>query len=398
MSWEFKVPMQVAARSLFYIPVYGLAVFLFWPGLLKYLDKLNPFLYSLYLCLLSCSVSMVIMPVLIWFGNKCGLVDHPDEARKHHKTSVPLTGGMAIFAGFMITIAFNFHFSKEMKGILVASVLIFIVGALDDRFGLSAKIRLMVQFMATLILILADVRITCIPLWLGGYYSDIIITFIWVIGITNSMNFIDGMDGLAAGTSIIYSIFFAIIATVLGQWYMMFLAAALAGGCLGFFPYNFRLNKPARVFLGDSGSTFLGFMFASFAILGDWGPSILDIAIPVIIMSVLIFDMSLTTIVRIHTGEVNNFSQWLHYTGRDHFHHRLMSLGISAKKAALIFFGVSICLGLEAITMLFSSVLNSILIIVHTILLFSIIGYILVLQNGRPKNAPLQVTQVSGNI
>jgi UDP-GlcNAc:undecaprenyl-phosphate/decaprenyl-phosphate GlcNAc-1-phosphate transferase len=158
----------------------------------------------------------------------------------------------------------------------------------------------------------------------------------------------------------------------------MFFAAAIAGSCLGFFPYNFRKGKPARAFLGDSGATFLGFLLASFAILGNWGNSILDIAVPVLIMSVLIFDMSLTTIVRIATGEVRSFGQWLHYTGRDHFHHRLHGLGISQKQAAILFFAVSICFGLQAIAILFANTTIAILILVQSALSFLILGVVLV--------------------
>jgi UDP-GlcNAc:undecaprenyl-phosphate GlcNAc-1-phosphate transferase len=195
------------------------------------------------------------------------------------------------------------------------------------------------------------------------------------------MNFIDGLDGLASGSSIIYSGFFALIAFVTKQYYFLFMSIAILGSCFGFFVYNFRKGKPALAFLGDSGATFLGFLLASFALLGEWGESIVDIVIPILIMSVLIFDMTLTTVVRIYSGEVKNFSQWLHYTGRDHFHHRLLDLGIGKYSATWLFFGVSFCFGIEALAILFSNVLVSVLILLHSILVFAIIGIILVLRN-----------------
>ncbi|MBN1127984.1 MAG: undecaprenyl/decaprenyl-phosphate alpha-N-acetylglucosaminyl 1-phosphate transferase, partial [Chitinispirillaceae bacterium] len=217
-------------------------------------------------------------------------------------------------------------------------------------------------------------------------YVETIITLIWLIGITNSMNFIDGMDGIAAGTSMIYSSFFAIIALISSQYYLMFLAVALTGASLAFFLYNFRPKKSALIFLGDSGATFLGFLLASFAILGDWGKSSLtDILVPVLIMSVLIFDMTLTTVVRIATGGVKSFSQWLTYTGRDHVHHRLLTLGYSKSTAALVFFAVSVSFGLEAVVMYLAPVQLSVLILLHSIIAFIIIGFILVARtNGRP--------------
>ncbi len=360
---------------------YAAAILIFVPGVRIFAES-NTVLYSAYLFFLSFILCFIFMPFLIRIGERLGLVDRPDEERKRHKAPTPLTGGIMIYFAFVATMLLNFHFSVEVKAILVSSTVIFLVGLIDDRWGTTATLRLIVQVGAALFLALYGVRVTFVPAWLGGIYVDIIITVIWIIGITNSMNFIDGMDGLAAGSSIIYSLFFAIIGIITKQYYMVSLTIAIAGSCMGFFVYNFRKNKPALVFLGDSGSTFLGFLLASFAILGTWGPSIIDIVIPILIMSVLIFDMSLTTIVRIYTREVRGFGQWLHYTGRDHFHHRLEGLGITRNQATGIFFGVSVCFGVEALAILFASVLVSILILLHTIFTFVIIGTILVLRNN----------------
>jgi UDP-GlcNAc:undecaprenyl-phosphate GlcNAc-1-phosphate transferase len=335
-------------------------------------------LYWLYLLACSFLICFSIVPLAVLFGKKTGIMDAPDSDRKHHVNPTPLTGGLAIYCAFVICIMINFQFSLQMKAILVASSLVFFVGLLDDRFSLPAWVRLVAQFGAAALLIAFDVRISFIPVYLGGVYVETIITVLWLIGITNSMNFIDGMDGLAAGTSMIYSVFFAIIALLSHQHYLMFLAVALTGSSLGFFLYNFRPKKNALVFLGDSGATFLGFLLASFAIMGDWGiDSLTDILIPVLIMSVLIFDMTLTTVVRIGTGEVKNFSQWLSYTGRDHVHHRILTLGYSKTTAALIFFAVSVSFGLEAVVMYLAPARLSVLILCHSIIAFIIIGVIL---------------------
>lgn len=381
---------MISEINLFSFPrfiAYGAAVFIFVPGVRIFAES-NTVLNSVYLFFLSFLLCFISMPFLIRLGERLRLVDCPDEERKRHKRPTPLTGGIAIYCAFVGTMLLNFHFSVEVKAILVSSTIIFLVGLADDRWGTSAAMRLIVQVGAALFLALYGVRMTFVPVWLGGIYVEVVITVIWIIGITNSMNFIDGMDGLASGSSIIYSLFFAIIGIITKQYYMLFLTIAIAGSCMGFFLHNFRKNKPALVFLGDSGSTFLGFLLASFAILGTWGPSIVDIVIPILIMSVLIFDMSLTTIVRIYTKEVRNFSQWLHYTGRDHFHHRLEGLGISKNQATGLFFAFSICFGIEALAILFASVLVSILILVHTILTFIIIGTILVVRNKKTDTNP----------
>jgi UDP-GlcNAc:undecaprenyl-phosphate/decaprenyl-phosphate GlcNAc-1-phosphate transferase len=339
--------------------------------------------YVLYLLCLSFLFSYVANPVLFAFADKIKLVDHPDEARKKHSIPTPLTGGMAVYFAFIATMFINLHFSVEVKAIIGASTLIFLVGLIDDIWGSSAQLRLLVQVAASLIVIFFGVRVTFVPDFLGGIFTETIITMIWFIGITNAMNFIDGMDGIASGSSIIYAAFFSIVAFLTKQYYLLFFSLAVAGSCAGFLFYNFRGRKPALVFLGDSGSTFLGFLLASFAILGDWGDSIIDIVIPVLIMSVLIFDMTLTTVFRLITGEVKTFSQWLHYTGRDHLHHRLADLGITKHQATWLFFGISITFGIEALAILFADVLVSVLILVHSILTFFILGILLVLQNRK---------------
>lgn len=339
-------------------------------------------LQSLHLVALSFLICYIIMPFCIILGKKFGIMDEPDEERKKNMISTPRTGGIAIYASFVATILLNFHFSVEVKVILFTSTIIFFLGLIDDRWGVPANIRLLVQLAASLVLVWFGIHMTFVPAWLGGIVTETVMTVVWFIGITNAMNFIDGMDGLAAGSSIIYSFFFGLIAIITQQGYLMLLSIAIAGSCAGFFIFNFRRDKPALVFLGDSGSTFLGFILACFAIQGEWGKSIIDIVIPVLIMSVLIFDMTLTTVLRIYKKEVRSFAEWVRYTGRDHFHHRLASLGLTKSQSTMIFFGVSICFGVEAMAILFADVLVSVLILLHSILTFIIIGLLLVL----PKN------------
>jgi UDP-GlcNAc:undecaprenyl-phosphate GlcNAc-1-phosphate transferase len=162
---------------------------------------------------------------------------------------------------------------------------------------------------------------------------------------------------------------------------MMFLAIALAGSCCGYLPHNFRGRKPARIFLGDNGSTFLGFLLASIALIGEWGQSIMDIIVPVLIMSVLIFDQSLTTFLRIWRGNVRSFTEWINFTGRDHFHHQLSAVLGSKWMAFIMYQSVNVCFGLAALAILFSNIIIALVVLVHTILAFLIIGTVLVFGN-----------------
>jgi len=363
---------------------FSVLIFLLLPVTRKWAESSTIYnfnlLYCIYLVFLSFIISFIINPFLIKLSHSIGLLDHPDEARKHHKKPVALSGGSSIYLAFIATMLFNFHFSLEVKAILIASSLIFFVGLADDRWGLSANFRLAIQLIASFIVILYGVRVTFVPDFLGGIVTETIITIIWLIGITNSMNFIDGMDGVASGSGVIYGIFFAIVAFFTKQYYLLFFSCALVGSCLGFLPFNFRKKKSADAFLGDSGSTFLGFLLACFAILGNWGESIIDIIVPIFILSVLIFDMTLTTIYRISKGQVKTFNQWIHYTGRDHLHHRLADLTGSKYWATWLFWAISVSFGIEALAILFANVSVSLLILAHSILTFVIIGILLVIK------------------
>jgi len=368
------------------IGIYLALAFLLIPAVHLFAET-NTMLYAGYLGVLGFLCCFAIMPIACLGAEKLRLVDAPDEARKTHAHPTPLAGGIAIYVAFMVTILLNFHFSEEMKAIVAGGTLIFIVGLADDAVGLSARVRLVAQLAAAGLLVAMGVHVTFVPNWLGGIFTETVITLIWIVGITNSMNFIDGMDGLAGGASIIHGFFFGLVALLTQQAYMMYLAVAIAGSSLGFIPYNFRKTKPAAVFLGDSGATFLGFVLASFAILGDWGESFVDLAVPVLIMSVLIFDMTLTTVVRITSKEVRSIGEWLHYTGRDHFHHRLADLNVGKRNAAWLFFSVSVCFAIEAVIVLYAETTAALLVLLHSIIAFTILGIILVVSAPSRKDA-----------
>jgi UDP-GlcNAc:undecaprenyl-phosphate/decaprenyl-phosphate GlcNAc-1-phosphate transferase len=359
------------------IPWLFVAILLLWL-VIRESAETRMYIYTPFLFVMAFLISYLLMPFMILLGHKTGILDLPDSNRKVHTHAIPRTGGIAIYLSFSATMILCGHFSVEMKSILVGGGVVFIVGVIDDYRGLSSLVRIIVQLSAAIFLIASGVHVTFVPDWLGGIVTESLITLIWIIGITNAMNFIDGMDGLAGGMSVIFSTFFAIISYFTNQYYFMYLALALAGASLGFLPYNFPRNKPARIFLGDAGSTFIGFTLASSAILGEWGNSIVDIAVPVIILSVLIFDMALTTIVRIAKGEVRSFRDWLAFTGRDHVHHRIGMLGFGKQKTVYLYYYIAIGLGLTSLIIVRSTWEISLIAILQSFILLFVLGIILV--------------------
>lgn len=323
-------------------------------------------------------LSYFLNGLFIRLGRRFNVVDRPDETRKVHKEPTPLTGGPSIVLAFAVTILFNFHFSLEMKGVLIGCAIVFLAGFLDDVFGLSARIRLLLQLLASLVVIFFGVSISFVPDFLGGRLTESVITIVWLMGITNAMNFLDGMDGLASGITMICAVFFAFFALRTDQYYLAFLCLSLIGSCAGFFPYNFRRGKSAEAFLGDGGSNFLGFFLASVAVMGDWAKNNpFDLIIPAIIMGVLVFDMTLTTVMRIRTGRVKSISEWIHFTGRDHFHHRLTDMNFSQKGAVVMIFLTCIISGLTAMVLKNAEGVDLFLVLLQAVAFFFLIAYLM---------------------
>lgn len=307
----------------------------------------------------------------------------PDE-RKIHLKPIPLLGGAVIYISFAFAIIHNSEFSLQLKGIALGATLIMLAGLIDDIFSLSAKLKLFIQIIATLIMIKYGVVLTFLPNVLWGQIGEILLTIFWVVGITNALNFMDGMDGLAAGITAISSFCFFIIALQTNQSYLAFLTIALVGACLGFLPYNF---KPASIFLGDAGSAFLGFTLAGLGIMGAWseGDPIVSFSIPILILGVLIFDMLYITIARIRAGKVRGLREWIEYIGKDHLHHRLFNLGLSEVKTVIFIYLLTLCLGISAIILREVSLIDASLLLLHTVILFGIVVILMLAGRSLPR-------------
>jgi UDP-GlcNAc:undecaprenyl-phosphate GlcNAc-1-phosphate transferase len=325
-----------------------------------------------YILVVSALISLGLTPIIAHLAQRAGVLDMP-AARKVHAAPTPLLGGLAIFLAFTVAILANSILDRQVIAILVGGTLLVLVGILDDVYQMPATIKLLAQFVAVGIVIGSGVVLTLFPrLWLGNLL-DALLTILWLLGITNAMNFFDGMDGLATGLSIITASFLGLFAYLSFQPFLGWFAAAVVGSCLGFLPFNLRKKGPAVIFLGDAGSTFLGFVLAALAIKGEWAESnLVDIAAPVLIFWVFIYDMTYITAARILTGKVRSFHDWIAYVGRDHLHHRLAALLGSKRQAVLLVFAFSICMGLAAIALVHSRGFEAALLILQAVLIAAI--------------------------
>jgi len=281
-------------------------------------------------------------------GGESGRSLYNPGARKIHKFPTPLLGGAAVFGAFFLSHVFQMDFTREMTGLFIAGFLMLAVGTIDDvKGGLPSSARLLAQVAASFIVIAFGMRLNLMSHTWWGPPLSIALTVFWLVGITNAINFLDGVDGLASGLSAATSAIFFILAYRLNDPYLAFITVTLCGASLGFLIFNF---KPARIFLGDGGAGFIGFTLAAFGVMGNWsgGNPIVSFSIPIIVLGVPIFDMIYTTVERLVTGKARGLKQLLEYTGRDHLHHRLAGLGFNDIQTVLFICLVTLALGFGA--------------------------------------------------
>ncbi|MBI4721413.1 MAG: undecaprenyl/decaprenyl-phosphate alpha-N-acetylglucosaminyl 1-phosphate transferase [Candidatus Stahlbacteria bacterium] len=321
-------------------------------------------------------LTVIFTPLAKKIGLKLKILDYPNE-RKIHSTPTPLLGGAAIAASFCIVILLSFHFSLELKGVVMGGLLLFLVGLVDDIKPLPAYLRLIVQIVACIILFRCGVMISFLPNTTIGKIGEFLITLVWIVWIINAVNFFDGIDGLATTLVAVSAFFLLIVGLQTRQYYFSYLAAALIGSCMGFLIYNFH---PAKIFLGDAGANFLGFTLGSLAIMGEWserGPAI-ALSVPILILGVFIFDMLYITISRIVKGETHNLKEILEYVGKDHLHHRLMNIGFTQRQAVLLICLLSAAVGFGAIVLrTTSSPQNVTFLILQALIIFATVSFLM---------------------
>ena len=338
----------------------------------------------LYILLFAFLGAGALTPLMLHLSHQWGLVDQPSE-RKIHVHPTPRLGGVAVYLGFLGSVLFNSILPDWMIATLAAGSLLLIVGVIDDVWELPAASKLAAQLVAAGIVIATGNVLTLFPSGPVGDMANVMLTLLWIVGITNAFNFFDGMDGLATGLAILMAGFMGAVAFETNQPGLGWLAIAIVGAGIGFLPYNFRGRKPAMIFLGDGGATFLGFTLACLAVKGNWADHspIVSFSNPLLIFGVLIYDMVHITVERVATGKVRSIKEWLDYVGKDHLHHRLeRALGSRQASVAMIFL-LTICLGLAALALRHAGTAEALLLLVQACL---IVAMITILEwSGRQK-------------
>lgn len=292
-------------------------------------------------------LALAFTPLAIWLAPKIGAMDIPKDDRRVHTKSMPRFGGMAIFIGVMVSVIFFVVPEKNTTGIVIAGTLIYDLGVVDDLKGLGPKVKFIGQGICAIIVYLFDIRVAFIGNLIGdgnlifGDVVSFIVTVIWIVGISNSVNLIDGLDGLAAGISAIASLCIAFVAYNNGQYLVTYAMLAVAGGALGFLPFNFH---PAKIFMGDSGSLFLGFCLATFSLIGPTkGATVVAVAIPALVLGLPIFDTLFAMLRRTIRG------QSIVTADKEHLHHRIMRAGFGQRRSVMLMYCISGIMGVVAV-------------------------------------------------
>lgn len=300
-----------------------------------------------------------IAAVIVWaltpmvgeLARRMGVMDEP-EARKIHAFPTPRLGGMALFFGIIVPALFFLSEDPANRGILLGSALVVVIGALDDFRDTSPVFKFGGQLLAALILIYYGVLVETLSIPFVGIlalgWAAIPVSLLWVIAIMNIVNFIDGMDGLAAGVCAISSLTFAVIAISLGRFDMGILAALVAGSTVGFLRHNFH---PASIFMGDSGSLLLGYLLAAISLQGFLkGVATVALLIPLLVLGIPIFDTGFAILRRIKNRRP------IYLADRGHIHHRFANLGYSHRKTVMVIYSWSALMSLVALCMRFAPI------------------------------------------
>lgn len=337
-------------------------------------------------------ISWMLIPPLVRLAERRGVVDKPGERRVHDR-SKPLLGGVAIFISFIGVIAVNLAgyvilykngwipsrlpqlsvFYPRLSAtwpqlavILTGGLCMHILGLVDDVFHdrLTYKSKFPVQLLIVGGVALLGVRVEFMP-WTP---LDILVTVIWIAGIANSFNLLDNMDGLTAGTAVISAGLLFILAVGQGQVFFALLLAGLAGSCLGFLYYNFN---PSRLFMGDSGSLFIGYLFGALTTTGSYvverSESLLPVLIPVLVLSIPLYDTFSVMVIRWREKRP------LFVGDKRHFSHRLVEIGMTHRQAVTFIYVLGLCVGLVALLLPYVPVIASWVIILQAVLIYALI-------------------------
>ncbi len=278
-------------------------------------------------------LSLLGTPLARRLGLRLQVMDQPDAQRKVHSTPTPRLGGVAIFLSAMVVVlilgdTLNLN---QLGSILIGATGVSVLGLWDDRRSIPAWVKLLGQCLAAGLLIATGVRVSAFP-WPA---LNLLVSLIWIVGITNALNLLDNMDGLSAGIAAIAAGYFALMCAFTGQYLVGSLAVALMAACIGFLVYNWN---PATIFMGDSGSLFIGFVLAALGIKLRFPANVPFVTwmVPLLVLLVPLFDTTLVTISRLRRG-LNPLTT----PGKDHSSHRLTYAGLSRREAVLVLYNAA---------------------------------------------------------
>ncbi len=312
---------------------------------------------------LAAWLSYVFTPFARRAGLRYGAAPAP-RARDVHREPIPRWGGLAIYAAFVLSLVVgalvvHFGFGRPIGGgtlraglaLVLAGGILSVVGAIDDRYDLSAGKQMIAQVLCAAMVVQCGVKIQFISNPLGGgmvglhQWLAFFLTVVWLVGVANAVNWIDGIDGLAAGVSAIAAVTLTLMATFTKQPALALMAAALFGSLLGFLRYNFN---PAKIFMGG-GAQVVGFMLAGISTVGAFkGPVAFTVVFPMLVLALPIFDTALVIFRRWRAGRP------IYQADKSHLHHRLLALGFSQKQTVLILYGISFGLCIMAFVLMMS--------------------------------------------
>ena len=333
-------------------------------------------------------------PLVKQLAYKVGAIDVPKDNRRMHKTPTPRLGGLAIFIAFILTTLLFADVDREVRGILLGAVIIVVLGVVDDSKALPALPKFFVQIVAAGIAVYHGCSIQFISnpnvfsdtTYLNLNWVSVPLTIVWIVAITNAVNFIDGLDGLAVGVSAISTVSMLVIALMLGNVQVAIVLAALLGACVGFVPYN---RNPAKIFMGDTGATFLVYILACLSVQGLFKLyAVISFAVPFLILGIPIFDICFAIGRRLLHGQ-NPMS-----ADRGHVHHRLIDMGFNQKQSVVIIYMLTAILGLSAAVLTTSGEMRA-LVFIGSILLVGGIGLRIIFVNDKPDTDVSETTENS---
>ncbi|MDR2356472.1 MAG: undecaprenyl/decaprenyl-phosphate alpha-N-acetylglucosaminyl 1-phosphate transferase [Oscillospiraceae bacterium] len=331
-------------------------------------------------------MSFAATPVVKSFAKRVGAMDVPTDNRRMHDHPIPRQGGLAIFLGFVLSVVFFADVTRRIQGVLLGSVIVVVIGAIDDILDLKPWVKFLAQTFAALVAVYHGVVIDVLsnPIVVSSVdyinlgWAAAPLTVVWIVAITNAVNWIDGLDGLSVGVSGIASITMLVIALIVANGNTAIIMAALAGACIGFMPYNIN---PAKIFAGDTGALLLGYVLSTMSVIGLFKfYAIISFAVPFLILALPIFDVVFNTVRRVAQGK----KPWA--SDRGHVHHRLIDMGLTQKQAVAILYCISTALGLAAVVLTASGEVRA-LIFLLAFIVAAVIG-VFVLKTARRDTRP----------